>query len=90
MSGKTFRPKVLKVEPHRELRWIGHLLIPGLFDGEHIYSIEPIDEKRVKFVQREKFSGLLVPLFSRSLDRGTKRGFDEMNQALKIQAEQEN
>jgi hypothetical protein len=30
-----FHPVVLAVEPGRELRWKGKLLIPGLFDGEH-------------------------------------------------------
>ena len=34
-SGMTFRPTVLKAEPNREFRWLGHLLISGLFDGEH-------------------------------------------------------
>ena len=83
----TFRPKVLKVEPNRELRWIGHLWIGGLFDGEHVFTIEPITGNRVRFTQRENFTGLLVPFLSRSLDRDTKRGFEEMNQALKSQAE---
>ena len=43
-SAMTFRPTVLKVEPNREFRWLGHLLIPGLFDGEHIFTIEPLGE----------------------------------------------
>ena len=83
----TFTPKVLKVEPNRELRWIGRLWIPGLFDGEHIFTIEPIAANRVRFVQQENFNGILVPLLAHNLDRDTKRGFDEMNQALKSQAE---
>jgi hypothetical protein len=87
-NGMTFRPTVLKAEPNRELRWIGHLLIPGLFDGEHIFTIEPLGPDRVRFVQREIFTGLLVPLFARGLDTDTQRGFEEMNQALKVQAEQ--
>ncbi|MGB8217784.1 MAG: SRPBCC domain-containing protein [Candidatus Methanoperedens sp.] len=86
-KGMTFRPKVLKAEPNRELRWLGHLLIPGLFDGEHIFTIEPLEAGCVRFVQRELFTGLLVPLFARSLDKDTRRGFEEMNQALKLRAE---
>jgi len=86
--GTTFRPRVLKVEPKRELRWLGHLVIPGLFDGEHIFTIEPLEANRVHFVQRELFTGLLVPLFAHGLDTDTRRGFDEMNQALKVRAEQ--
>jgi hypothetical protein len=87
-SAMTFRPTVLKVEPNRELRWLGHLLISGLFDGEHSFTIEPLGESRVGFTQREVFTGLLVPLFARGLDTDTRRGFEEMNQALKARAEQ--
>ncbi len=86
--GMTFRPTVLKAEPNRELRWLGRLLIPGLFDGEHIFTIEPLGTYRVRFVQREIFTGLLIPFFARGLDTDTRRGFDEMNQALKFRAEQ--
>jgi len=87
-SGMTFRPTVLKVEPNRELRWLGHLLMPGLFDGEHILTIESLAENRVRFVQREIFTGILVPLFAHELDTDTRRGFEEMNRALKALAEQ--
>jgi hypothetical protein len=87
-SGMTFRPTVLKAEPNRELRWLGHLLISGLFDGEHSFTIEPLGASRVRFTQREVFTGLLVPLFARGLDTDSRRGFEEMNQALKSKAEQ--
>jgi hypothetical protein len=83
----TFKPKVLNAEPDRELRWLGHLLVPGLFDGEHSFTIEPLDVNRVRFIQRETFKGLLVPLFARSLETNTQRGFEEMNRALKERAE---
>jgi hypothetical protein len=85
--GMTFKPKVLNAEDNRELRWLGHLLVPGLFDGEHSFAIQMLDEHRVRFVQREAFRGLLVPLFARSLDNNTQRGFEQMNRALKERAE---
>lgn len=88
-SGMTFHPTVLKAEPQRELRWLGSLLVPGLFDGEHSFTIEALDEGRVRFAQHEVFRGILVPLLSRSLDRDTLRGFREMNEALKARAERE-
>ncbi|MFA4859606.1 SRPBCC family protein [Methanoregula sp.] len=86
--GMTFSPTVLNVETDRELRWIGHLFVPGLFDGQHIFTIEPLGTGRVRFTQREIFTGLLVPLLARMLDTGTQRGFEEMNKALKARAEQ--
>jgi len=85
--GMTFRPTVLKAESKHELRWLGHLLIPGLFDGEHSLTIQPLEANRVRFVQHEIFTGILVPLFAHSLDTDTRRGFEEMNQALKMRAE---
>jgi hypothetical protein len=83
----TFRPKLHNAEANHELRWLGHLFAPGLFDGEHSLTIEPLGVVRVRFVQREEFRGLLVPLLARSLDNNTRRGFEEMNHALKERAE---
>ena len=85
--GMTCKPKVLDAEDNRELRWLGHLLVSGLFDGEHSFTIESLAKNRVRFVQREAFKGLLVPLFARSLETNTQRGFEEMNRALKERAE---
>ena len=85
--GMTLRPKVLDAEPNHQLRWLRHLFVPGLFDGEHSLVIQSLGEDRVRFVQGESFRGLLVPMFARSLDNGTLRGFEEMNRALKERAE---
>src|SRR5437899_12470765 len=34
----TFRPIVLAADAHRELRWLGRLILPGLFDGAHVFT----------------------------------------------------
>jgi hypothetical protein len=79
----TFRPTVLTVEPGRELMWLGHLLVPGIFDGEHRWLIEEIEPGRVRFTQSERFGGILVPLLWKKLrDGGTAKGFRAMNEAL--------
>ena len=83
----TIRPILLKVDPDRELRWRGHLFFRGLFDGEHVFEIHPAGGGECLFVQREFFSGLLLPLFSGMLKDGTARGFARMNTALKERAE---
>lgn len=57
----TFEPEVLVAEPGRELRWLGHMYVPGLADGEHSFVIEPLDDGRVRLTQREEFTGVLVP-----------------------------
>ena len=88
--GMTFKPRVVKVEPNREFRWLGHLVIPGFFDGEHIFEIEPDGDAGCRFVQREEFRGLLVPLMLLMIRKSTERRFNEMNQALKALVEGQN
>ena len=83
----TFKPTVVKAVPDREFRWLGHLLFPGLFDGEHIFEIVPLGENQTRLVQREEFRGLLVPLFWGQLNTRTRQGFEDMNAALKKRAE---
>lgn len=84
----SFQPVVVSAVPGRELRWLGRFLLPKLMDGEHCFNIAPLTENRVRFTQSEKFTGLLVPLFAGSLN-STRRGFEEMNRALKQLAEQD-
>jgi hypothetical protein len=83
----TFRPTVLVATANLELRWLGHFLIPGIFDGEHYFQMSQVSSGQVRFVQGERFSGLLVGLMKASLDTGTEAGFIAMNDALKKRAE---
>jgi hypothetical protein len=86
----TFHPRCLVLEKNKEFRWLGHLLIKGLFDGEHIFKLEDLGNGQTKFVQRENFRGVLVPLLWRIIKSNTKKGFVEMNNQLKKRAEQLN
>lgn len=83
----TMKPTVRNVAPNSEFRWLGHTGIPRIFDGEHIFQIEPMEESRVRFIQREKFRGILVPFLKKMLETTTKEGFKKMNRALKERAE---
>jgi len=82
-----FKPIVQLVEPQKALHWLGHLLFTGLFDGEHIFELEAAGPNATRFVQREKFSGILVGLFRKNLDTDIKNGFIAMNEALKKEVE---
>jgi hypothetical protein len=86
-NGMTFKPKVLVYETNKEIRWLGHLLFPGLFDGEHKLELIDNENGTTTFNQSEKFSGILVFLFQKMLDKNTKNGFVLMNQKLKELAE---
>lgn len=83
----TFEPVVIKVDPGREFRWVGRLFRVGILDGEHIFTVEKISENRTRFVHREEFTGLLLPLHRIFRLAAGKRGFEEMNRALKAHIE---
>ena len=85
-SAMRFKPTVLSVRPERELRWLGSLLIRGIFDGEHYFLLEPIADGRTRLTHGEKFSGLLVGRLSGTFS-ATEAGFGSMNTALKREAE---
>jgi hypothetical protein len=82
----TFRPTVLRAEAPREFRWVGHLLFPGVFDGEHIFELEDLGG-RTRFVQREEFRGILAGPMLGVLRSSTERGFIAMNEALRRRVE---
>lgn len=83
----VFRPTIVKLEPGRELRWLGHLGIPGLFDGEHMFRIAPEGPARCRLEQSETFRGLLAGPILWLVGDATRRGFEAMNLALKARAE---
>ena len=85
--GMTFKPRVLAAEPNREFRWKGRMVMPGIFDGEHIFEIEELGDGSCRFVQREQFTGILTSLMLRFIGKKTLRGFEMMNTALKARAE---
>ncbi len=62
----TPRP-VLSFEPNKELRWLGHLLVTGLFDGEHRFELIDNGNGTTTFRHSETFNGILVPLFKKLL-----------------------
>jgi hypothetical protein len=86
-SPMQFKPIILSFQPEREFRWLGTLFAKGIFDGEHYFLLEAVDEDRTRLIHGEKFSGLLVGFMSGMLS-ATEQGFLAMNAALKQQAEE--
>jgi len=80
------KPKVIRSQTARELRWLGHLGVPGIFDGEHYFQLQPGPDGGTRLVQGEKFTGFTVPLFGGVL-RKSEKGFEMLNQALKDECE---
>ena len=78
----TIKPTVLVAEPGRELRWLGRLLLPWVFDGEHRFEIHETTPGSVTFVQGERFKGVLVPFLRKMIEVDTVTTFGKVNDAL--------
>ncbi len=87
MPSLTIRPKIIVVDPERQLRWRGRVGVPNLFDGEHILMIESMGVDRVCFKQRERFSGIFAPGTLGLIEGRLRKSFREMNDALRQRAE---
>jgi len=79
--------RVLRAEPEYELRWLGHLYVRGLCDGEHCFTIENLGNGRSRLTQAERFAGLLAGPFVRRYGRRTAATFESVNRAIKRRAE---
>ncbi|AEE52047.1 SRPBCC domain-containing protein [Haliscomenobacter hydrossis] len=85
-NGMTFQPIVTSFKENVEFRWKGKLGLRGIFDGEHYFQLIRQENNRTKLIHGEQFSGILVPLMGKALDK-TKDGFELMNRSLKIESE---
>lgn len=83
----TIKPSIVDIDKNKKFAWLGHLMFPGIFDGEHIFEMELLDNGKTKFIQKENFKGILIPLLWKMLDTKTRKGFESMNEALKKEAE---
>lgn len=87
LKGITFKPVVKTLIINREFKWLGHLWIKGLFDGEHKFKLTENTDGTTHFEQSEVFKGVLVRFFAKNLDTNTKKGFETMNKELKFRVE---
>ena len=81
-----FKVNLLEYSIEKGIRWLGRTRIPHVFAGDHSFEIFP-STTGVTFTQQEEFSGILVPFLKRTLANKTKKGYEEMNRALKARSE---
>jgi hypothetical protein len=86
MKAVSFKPRLLDVEPGHLIRWKGVTYLPGLFDGRHALSVEPLPDGRSRFRTHEDVTGMLLP-FLGTVMRRTQRGFEALAEAVKTRVE---
>ena len=84
---RIYHPVITKVDPPSELRWYGKAILPRILDGEHIFTIQQVEEQEVIFTQREIFKGIGAYLGNAKMFDDVLKSFQMMNSSLKLRAE---
>jgi len=79
--------EVLALQHGREFRWLGRWGVAGILDGDHAFRLQPLEEHRTRVLQIEIFSGILARPLAPILVPRMIRGFEAMNEALKVRCE---
>ncbi len=82
-----FRPRVVTVDPNRELAWVEQLFAPRLYSGVHRFVLDELDDGRTRVTQSEAFDGALARPINWWLGAATREAFETMNVALKARTE---
>lgn len=85
---RRFRPRLLMVSPPGELRWLGNPGVPGFFESEHYFKLEPEDDGACRLEHNMLFRGLVVGFVRKRMETAVLEPFEEMNRALKRRAEE--
>lgn len=87
LKSMRLNPTITELIFCRKLQWQGKFLFPGILDGEHSFIIKELADLSIRLIQKEYYSGLLIPFSKKQLKNNTKQGFNLMNQAIKAKAE---
>jgi len=81
-----FKPTIKSFQPNKQFSWLGHLYLPHIFDGRHTFELESLPDNKTKFIQKERFTGLLAFII-RFIKQDTQDSFNLMNKTLKDRVE---
>jgi hypothetical protein len=86
---RTLNARIDQVIAPTTMCWAGPVSIAArmVFRGRHCLIIEPAGGSQVRFVNRERFGGLLAPVLRRYLTRDVANAYGAANVALKTRAE---
>ena len=79
----VFHPVLVVARPGQELRWLGHVWLPRVFDATHYFRLKA-DGSGTELIQGEEVRGVALWLFDL---RRLVPGFDAMNAQVKRRAE---
>ncbi len=85
-----FKPTISHWEENQRFAWLARTGLPRIFDGEHFFELEKIDERSTLVTNREEYRGVLSLLMKNlPMMKGAPAGFEKMNRELKNYLENE-
>ena len=78
------------VKSPQQMDWREGWKVPGLLQSKCTLRIEPTDNTHSQLTQEMSYSGLLLPLLSKRLEKKARQEFQTMERALKGRAENKN
>jgi hypothetical protein len=75
---------VTELFPGLRLVWVGRLLTGTVFEGRHVFELEPLDGERTRLVNREEVRGVLAGLVTTD---DPAVDYEKMNEALRQRVE---
>ena len=75
---------VTELFPDLRLVWVGRLLTGTVFEGRHVFELEPLDGERTRLVNREEVRGVLAGLVTTD---DPAVDYEKMNEALRERVE---
>ncbi|HEY5648179.1 MAG TPA: SRPBCC domain-containing protein [Nitrospiria bacterium] len=85
-GGRQYQPIVTEVREPKSFRWRGKMMAGFLMTNDKAFELEKAGSG-TRLIHRERFSGLLVPLFWGKMNQGVPPMLKSMNESLKKEAE---
>lgn len=84
----VFVPQVTDYQEHREFTWTGEFYFRWLALGDHTFRLTGLEDGRVRLDHDERIYGIAAPLLYLFAKGQIRVGFEAMNAALKVRAEE--
>ncbi len=81
-----YQAAVLEVSPPKSFRWRATMMSGLIFTNDRVFELREENGGTV-FINKEEFSGLMVPLFWNKMNQFVVPMLEEMNNALKNKLE---
>jgi len=83
----TIMTPIVTENSKNQFSWLGTLGSSWIFEGEHKFEFESLENDKTKVIQSEKFNGILKKPVLWFVMKDTLNGFKNFNEYLKVKCE---